>query len=307
MNFARLLPLFLMAALSLAACGKDDSSGDSAGTGTKDSGHVGGNGLLAFVPENTPYFAGNLAPMPDDVVDSYLRRVEPMLATVQQEMTAIKQRIESDPERLESEEGARIVHAVLQELDGKLNRAGLESLGFDITPEQVMYGMSAFPVIRTSLANADALRATVQRVLDNAQVEAPKLQFQGQDYWRFIPESHEYDENGDAIVDAGGTEPAEDAIGIYIAILPDHIVLGVLPVFAEDAVLPALLAKEIPASSSAENSLKSINKRFDYTPFGTGVIEFQKLYDEIVDANSLAGQYISLSGHDLAKLNSDVC
>lgn len=307
MKFVRLFPLFLVSALVLAACGKDDSGEDSSTAGIKDSGHLAGNGLLAFVPENTPYFAGNLAPLPDDVVDSYLRRVEPMLATVQQEMAVLKLRIESDPETLESEPGARIVHAVLQELDGKLNRAGLESLGFDITPEQVMYGMSAFPVMRTSLANADALRATVQRVLDNANVEAPKLQFQGQDYWRFIPESHEYDENGDEVVDAGDSGPAKDAIGIYIAILPDHMVIGMLPVFAEDKVLPAFLAQEIPASSSAENSLKTINKRFDYTPFGTGVVEFQRLYDEIVDANSLAGQYISLSGHDLAELNSDIC
>jgi hypothetical protein len=207
---------------------------------------------------------------------------------------------------LADDPAARIVHALLVEVDGKLDPAGLKSLGIDIRAQTVAYGMSAFPVMRTSLSNADTLRATVQRVLDNAKIEAPALEFQGQSYWRYIPEVHEYDENGEVIADSNAQD-SDKAVGFYIAILDDHMVFGVLPVFAEASFLPALLALEKPTGSTAESTLKEINSRFGYTPHGSGVIDFQKLVNEMTNAESLAGQFITRSGNDLAAINTDQC
>ncbi|MDZ4731929.1 MAG: hypothetical protein SH820_18525 [Xanthomonadales bacterium] len=301
MKLARLLPLLLISTLAISACGKDETTDAAAGSSSK-------NNLLTLVPANTPYLGGSLAPVPDTIIDSYLKRFEPALTSLQVELNKAKLQREANPDELADDPAARIAHVVLLELDGKLNRAGLESLGFDISSQSVVYGMSAFPVARMSLSDAATLRATVQRVLDSAEVKVPSHEFQGQSYWRFIPEMHDYDENGDVVIDGDEkTDDPADAIGFYLAILEDHMVLGMLPVFAESSFLPALLALEKPASSSAESTLMDINRRFAYTPHGSGVIDFQKLADEITNPDSMAGQFVSRSGHDLAELNTDQC
>jgi hypothetical protein len=328
MKFARITPFLMLSALALAACGKDDSAESPAATAAA------GNSLLELVPADTPYLGGNLAPIPDELLDSYLKRAEPMLASLQASLTELKQDLANDAAAQSADdEGARIARAIVDELDGKLNRAGLESLGFDLSPEQVVYGMSVFPVMRTSLSDATALRATVQRVLDKAAVEATSLEFQGKPYWRFIPDMHEHEEHGGETVDdvdAGvednvategevtvevdidlgsdsGPATEEEAIGIYIAILDDHMAIGILPVFAEASVLPAFLALEKPADSAAADTLEEINDRFGFSPYGSGVMEFQKLMDEMADGESLAGQFAKRAGHEFEGLDSEVC
>ncbi len=300
MKFARLLSVFLLLALAMAACSKDDSADESAQSGA--AGSTGGNSLLALVPEETPYLAGNIAPIPDEVVDTYLQRAEPILAAMQQNLAEARRELEGDTEQLASDTGARVGLALLQELDGKLNRAGLESLGFDLTPDQVIYGISAFPVTRISLSSADALRATVQRVLDKSGVEAPVQELGGQSYWRIIPDVDvDVDTTGEAANDAA------ESVGLYIAILPDHLAIGMLPVAAEADVLPQFLAQDIPASSNAESRLREINQRFDFAAYGSGVVDFQKVFDEIINPDSLAGQLVASHGHDMAALRTDVC
>lgn len=305
MKFARLVALFLVSTLALTACGKDNSTETSA---TEASNSAGKNSLLALVPADTPYLGGSLQPMPDAVIDSYIQRFEPAIASLQLELDKARMKLEKNPEQLADEPMARIAHAILIEVDGKLSRSGLESLGLEVGGQSVAYGISAFPVLRTSLSDAATLRATVQRVLDNAEVEAPVLEFQGQSYWRFVPDLHEDDEAADVIFsDDEDTVDRKEAFGFYFAILDDHMVFGVLPVFAEASFLPALLALEKPDSSAAENTIKAINQKFDYTPYWTGTMEFQKLANELTNPDSLAGQFISRSGHDLTAINSDPC
>jgi hypothetical protein len=320
MKFVRTLALLLLTALLISACGKDEAETQQVAepvAGTSDQ-----NSLLELVPADTPYLAGNLAPVPDAIIDSYLKRFEPALISLQAELGAAKAELESNPEALADNPEQRFVHALLQEMDGKLNRAGLESLGFDLSSEQVVYGMSAFPVTRVSLSDSAALRATVQRVLDNAKITAPQLEFQGQSYWRIVPETDhedgdhandaaEYAEDPDSQSSEDGGSEAEAAgesnIAIYIAILQDHLAMGVLPIAAESTTLPAFLALEKPDNSLAASTLSDINKRFKYTPYGTGVLDLQKLVDELLNPQTLAGQTLASEGHDLASGMTDQC
>lgn len=318
MKFAPLLPVFLITALAITACGKDESANQAADTAT----NAAGNSLLALVPSDTPYLGGNLAPVPDALIDSYLTRFEPALVSLQADLSKARAELESNPDKLAEDTETRVVHALLQELDGKLNRAGLESLGFDLSAEHVIYGISAFPVIRASLSDATALRATVQRVLDNAAIEAPQLEFQGQSYWRIIPDRHDSDDHDfygdedsvepdsgdDADVSTDATEPEDKAdIAFYVAILPDHLALGVLPIAAENEVLPAFLALQKPADSVAAKRLGEINQRFGYSAYGTGVLDLQKFADELLNPDSLAGQLMASHGHDLGTKVTDQC
>ncbi|MGD2130132.1 MAG: hypothetical protein PVJ17_12580, partial [Lysobacterales bacterium] len=59
--------------LALAACGKDQ--------GETAAGQE--NALLAYVPSDTPYVVADLNPVPDDVLDAYLARMQPVLDELQ--------------------------------------------------------------------------------------------------------------------------------------------------------------------------------------------------------------------------------
>lgn len=293
MNSVRLFTLLLVVNLSLSACGKEESSSQTAGSASAE------NSLLSLVPADTPYLAGNTAPVPDTIIDTYLARFEPAIESVQDGISKTRAEWESNPENLADDPAERMVLSLLEELDGKLNRAGLESLGFDLSAEHVIYGMSAFPIMRASLSDANALRATVQRIMDRAKVDAPAMDYQGQSYWRISPDEHGHDQES-------GNSDSPD-IALYIAILPDHLALGVLPKSKEANLLPAFLALEKPANPTAATRLQEINKRFAYTPYGTGVLDIQKLVDEFLDASSLAGQVLAGSGHDLSSEITDQC
>lgn len=332
MKFVRSVALLALTALLISGCSKDEAEQGQAATETSSQ-KAGQNSLLTLVPADTPYLGGNLKPVPDAIIDSYLSRFEPALVALQAELGKARAELENNPDKLADDRGARVVYALLQEVDGKLNRAGLESLGFDLSAESVVYGMSAFPVMRTSLSNASNLRATVQRVLDNAAIEASQLEFQGQPYWRIIPDRHDADSDEDVHVDVnvdsdvnvnvdvdvddvsasnpatGAADDADDvpAVAIYIAILSDHLAVGMLPIAAETAVLPDFLTLEKPANSMAAAKLTEINQRFDYTPYGTGVMDLQKLADELLNAHSLIGQLLASEGHDLAAAVTDQC
>ena len=321
------LAILALTALLVNACGKEEAGQEPAASGAAEQ-KTQGNSLLALVPANTPYLGGNLQPVPDAIIDSYLTRFEPALASLQAELNQARAELESNPDQLADDPGARVAHALLQEMDGKLNRAGLESLGFDLSADTVVYGMSVFPVMRTSLSDATALRATVQRVLDNSGIDAPQQEFQGQNYWRIVPDMDSQTDS-DSDMDAGdegvvisgldegsssdaATAAADDAdaesdVAIYIAILSDHLAVGMLPLAAENTLLPAFLAMEKPSDSVAAAQLAEINQRFDYTPYGTGVMDLQKFADEVLNPTSLIGQLLASDGHDLATAVTDQC
>ena len=80
--------------------------------------------------------------------------------------------------------GVQLMHAVLTEMDGKLNRPGLESMGFDLQSDKVIYGMGAFPVIRLGLSDAAALRATILRGLSRHEAHDSDLKLEPDDTTR---------------------------------------------------------------------------------------------------------------------------
>lgn len=267
-------------ALVLTACGGDEATAPGVG-----------NALLDYVPADTPYLAANLDTLPEDVADAYLKRAQPVLDEIQAQLTAARADLERSAaggsgEAFES----RLARAILRELDGKLSREGLESLGVDVLAHKVTYGVGAFPVIRTGLADAAVLRATIQRILDGAGVTAPEETLQGVRYWRVEPEVH-------------GSDMPGVPIALYVSILDDHLAVGVLPAAREAEVLPAFLGLERPARSDAGAALAELNRANDYTNYGSGFIDTGKLADEFLQPDRLtAGVMAELGAYDAAAL-----
>jgi hypothetical protein len=253
-------------ALLLTACSRESGPETYAGPG---------NALLDYVPADTPYLAANLDPLPEEVVDSYLQRLQPVLETMQAELSAARSELEA--ESAGSDPSTQLLLAVLQELDGKLSRAGLASLGLDIPAHRVVYGLGAFPVFRIGLEDPAVLRATLQRVLANAGIAAPEMDFQGRGYWR-LPN------NG---------EPIE----LYLSIREDHLALALLPPAAEAELLPNFLGLQMPQDGGAQDRLVALNAAEGYSTYGSGMVDLHRMADELLQPDRIAAQTLSVLGN----------
>jgi hypothetical protein len=259
--------------LTLGACSRTEEPAPSGAE----------NALLDYVPADSPYVAANLERLPEDVIDTYLERMQPAINEMQAQLTALRTDLETA--RKESANGAdddpasRLALAVLGELDGNLSRSGLSSLGLDILSHKVVYGVGAFPMVRLGLSDAAVLRATIERVLENAEIPVAEQTFEDVGFWRIIAE------------DAGDVP-----LGLYLAILDDHLVAGLLPPAYEAEVLPSFLGLVKPSDSTARDQLSRLNRDHGYTPFGSGILDLHLLADEFLEADSLTLRVLADTG-----------
>jgi len=270
----RLAVLAATSFLFIVACsdGKDEPSAavDEAG---------GGNQLLVHVPADTPYLFANLERVPDEVLDTFLLRVQPVLDEAQTQLSTTLQEMEAnnasgDPGS--ADPGTRLALALMQELDGKLSRTGLTSLGVDIQTHHVVYGMGAFPVYRIGLSDPDLLRATIQRILDKAAVSTQQLDHQGVSYWRLGADAHD-----------------DAPVAVFISILENHLAISLLPLAAEQELLPAFLGLEVPSDSDAQARLAELNRKHHYTAYGSGILDLHKMADQFMNPESTLAQLMA--------------
>lgn len=277
--------LTTLLSLMLSACGQE----------ADDIAAATGNTLLGYVPDDSPYLAGNLEPIPADVIDATFRRAQPALDAAQTVLADFQ--INLSGSAAEDHPEMALMGALLEELDGKLNRAGIESMGFTMESHQVIYGHGLFPVLRLSLGDAQALRDTIARIETNSGIDFPELEHQGQSYWKLEPQSGQADH---AI-------PA----AIYFAIIENsdgaHLAVGALPAASEPELLPALLGQAKPSGNTAARRLAEINQAYGYSPHGTGLVEFQRLLDQLVNEDSLLRRTLADSGSDIDEHFSEAC
>lgn len=271
MNPTRLMTISLVSLLTLGACGKNEDSTDVAGS-------TASNALLSYVPADTPYVFANLEPVPDDVIDVYIARLQPVLDSLQSQLSQARADMEST-NTAAGDPAARFAHALLLEFDGKLNRSGLESMGFDLSSKQLIYGMGAFPVVRLGLSDSQALRDSIQRILDNAGIAAPERDYQGVAYWRLSDDSGQ------------GVSP-----GFYMSILDDHLAFSLFPTTAEPELLPGLLGIAMPGDSDAQDRLQALNRAHGYTGYGSGILDTHKLADRFMSPDTVEGRLMLESG-----------
>jgi hypothetical protein len=273
-------------AVALAACGQSENA-DTVQSAGEDAGQA-VNQLLAYVPADTPYVAANLEPVPEDVIDRFLERLQPALDEAQSQLSRVLADLEAgqsanpDDGNGEADRFLRLQLAILRELDGKLSRPGIESLGLDIRSLKVLYGMGAFPVFRTGLSDPAALRATVLRVLDNAGIQAPEQELRGKPYWLISDE-----DDGDV------------PMGLYVSIQEDHLAISVFPTGAQTGLLTSFLGIEKPAKSDAGERLARLNQAQGYTPYGSAYLDLHRMADQFFDPESpLARLMAEEGGHD---------
>ena len=239
----------------LAGCNADQQTAQTAAQPAADS-----PSFFDTVPADTPYLYATLEPTPSDLIDHFIGKGQPMLDDAQKELSAELARLEND-----SNEHALLGKAILEEFDGKLSRAGLESLGLSMQANFLAYGYGPFPVIRIGIGDASAIRATVARVLAKTGHELPAQSLGGTEYWRID----------------------EDNMGIVIAVLEDHIVMSILPAGVVDSRLPELLNQQPPAETlDVASSIGKLNAENGYTPHGSGYLDIGQFVDFFLHSDS---------------------
>lgn len=260
----------LAAALALAGCGKQDPDQP-----------------LAFAPAATPWLLANLEPVPQQALDGWWKNAEQMLGVYGRALDSAIADIEArDPDAT----AARVARALREELRGKFDRAGWESLGFTGQARSAVYGIGLVPVLRMELGDADAFRAFIARVEARAGAKMATAEIAGQPYWTLGADS------GPAMA--------------VMAIQGKHLVLTVAPSKPSEALLRLLLGLDRPANNALDaGTLAAFNKARDYLPYGSGYIDTVLLTAAMTGERSFIEQeFLRAAGADpAANIASPAC
>ena len=263
MKFTRTLTLVAVTALLFTACNRESAEVAAIKENT--------NPLLAYVPADTAYVFANLEPAPKELTDAYVARFQPVLDVISKKVAQFQTDYESG--NYQDNQMAKLATAVLDELGGSLSSENLEKLGITMQAHQAVYAMGVFPVIRLGLSDAQALRDAIGRIEAKMGFELPVKELNGASYWRV-------------------TEDGMPA-GVYIAILDQQLAISIFPVNAEASLLASFLGQEMPTQSMAStNALAIMNSQKEYTGYGSGILDLQKLADEILNPDSTTHTYL---------------
>lgn len=275
MKLTRTLALIAGVTLLLAACNRE--SDDAVGAIQENT-----NPLLAHVPSDTAYVFAALEPSPKEITDIYIERFQPVFDVISEQVAQFQTDYASG--NYEHNMMAKLATAVLDEMGGSLNAENLEKFGITMQAHHVFYAMGVFPVLRMGLSDSQELRNAIGRIEVKMGYDIPVKDLNGTNYWRV----------------------AEDGmpLALYIAILDEQLALTAFPVGAEDKLLAGFLGQEMPAQSMAStNTLAIMNNEKGYTNYGSGILDLQKLSDEMLKPDSVTNTYLGPdSGYDPASL-----
>jgi len=264
MKFTRTLALIVIAALFFTACSKES---DETVAAVKEN----TNPLLAYAPADTAYVFANLEPTPEKITNAYVERFQPVLDLMSEEVNKFQESYHAG--NLEGNEIARLAMAFLDELGGDLSTENLEKLGISLQANHAIYATGLFPVARLGLSDAQALRDAITRIEAKMGYELPEMDLNGTAYWR--------------------VEDDEMPVAVYIAILDGQLAVSAFPISAQDSLLAAFLGQEMPAESIASNNtLGILNSKKGYTSYGSGIVDFQKIANELLNTDSNSRRFL---------------
>ena len=272
---SRSLLLLAACALAVAACGK--SKEDEAASLLTDS-----SGLLRYVPADTPYVFGSLAPPPDEFLDKIEPKVDRLLAAYSEMLGVVMAEAQSeggDAEELEKYD------ALVTEVRSLLSLEGLNEAGLTRASTGLLYGNGLLPVLRVTLSDASLFDDFITRIEAKAGEQLAVGEVEGLPY-RFIE---------------------DEGVRIIIATADDQFVLTVAPDSLDDAALARLLGLELPAENIAQTGkLLEIAKEYDLMHEYVGLVDTVRVVDTFIDEpGDLDALLLEMAGYDATNLSDD--
>jgi len=216
--------------------------------------------LFASVPTDTPYMLAAFEAIPLEYYAKFKRAVGPAMGSAFAQLGTL----------MEDEGADRVMTAIAQELEGKWDAKGLESLGFTASPRFALYGLGVAPVVfRIEVRDDKAVLATIDRIAQRAGVTltAPQTQ-DARSFWR---------------------KQSKDGETASILALADKQLVVAFGRTAEiDKNLGLILGSEKPQASMASGkALTDIMVKHGFGPHLIGFVDTRKM---ITQGMEFAGQ-----------------
>ena len=239
----RIMALGLTSVL-LAACGHKD----------KDA-------PLAFVPADTPYVVANLDVLDDDTRKALLAQADTQLPSQLAQLdAAADQMAKKDPD------GARLMHALVAEFNGKTIETFAQNAGLDLKGYSALYGLGLAPVLRISLSDPKAFDGFVGR-LETAygkKLDVASIGAQSYRKYNFA---------------ASGTEA-------ILAMVGKQAVLSLLPAEASPALIRQALGLDRPEKSLQDDGrLTTLAKAKGYQSWVVGDLDLTRALPMAISGN----------------------
>lgn len=280
---AILLPAACLLVLGVGAC--SDSPRDDAARALVD-----GEGLLRYVPADSPYVAAAAEPLPEDVRDALLEKARPVMEAYANllRVTMIGQAAETESGETAADPSARrAARALIAGFMRLLTPEGLESAGIDRHSTMALYGHGLLPVLRVSLSDEALMEGTLSSLEEQIGTKMSTATIEGHSY---------------------RIAEGDDGQTAVIAVLDGYLVASVLPAAPSEDLLRSVLGLELPAQNIAEAGvLADLAAKYGYTTYGLGFFDIRRVADMFLDGQSgLPQQILDEAGIGPSAI-SDVC
>lgn len=238
---------------------------------------------LAYAPADTPYAWANLEPQPQAMIDWSSHQMHAVMPVVIDMYDGLLKQQKALGER-----ETKILAAVLDELRGHDTLDKLRELGYKPDARTAIYGVGLVPVLRMELGDTAAFKAMIARVETKVGEKIPTGKTGAQEYWQF------------------GNEDVQ----FVIAVQGSYLVATLWPADANDTVKQLLLGVTRPGKNLLDaGTLQAIAKKYNYSPYGEGYLDFAALAQRLSNAPTGADLEIAKAlklPTDVAK-DSPVC
>lgn len=271
----------VVALVAFAACKKDGEGPDKQipdelkpKLAAVDTSKLKAPPLFAHVPADTPYVLASFEPVSLD----YYAKMKDGFGSFFSKMVSKKKRDRmrddydvDNPSPAASDD--KLFDVIVEELSGKMDAKGFESLGLSATPRFALYGLGLAPVVfRIEIKDEKVLMATIERIATKAGKTLPPQETKdGKSFWRHVD---------------------DDATAI-IGIIDNHLVVGAGPTKHVEPKLGLILGTEKPAQSMSDG--KALMEVMTKHGFGANLIGY-------VDTRKIAAQAVAFSDKQLPQL-----
>ncbi|MEO0616788.1 MAG: hypothetical protein AAFY69_11715 [Pseudomonadota bacterium] len=259
--------------LSLSACGGKDKAASVEKAADSP--------LLEYVPADTPYVYGALAPSPDDVAD----KLETLIDAV---MPAFKAQLEVVGEGLSmaedggNEEATKVIEVFAKRMTPEI----ADTFGFSRKDTAVFYGNGLLPVARMTLTDEARFEAELAAIAEEIGKERVQKKL------------------GDASFDV---ITFGDALSILIGSQEGMLVIALAPASLDDDTLGELVGATKPSQSIADGgALTALADKYSYVAQGLGFIDLEAIAGVFLDGpTGLDAKLLEATGAELPELTDE--
>ncbi len=271
------LLLVLGALLIAAGCGKKaDDAADALSSP---------DGVLGFIPADTPYAFVNVEPIDDDLVRRMAGEAGVMFSVYEMIIDdVLNENLAEIEEGSEEYERAERTATAIKGIMNLFSIEGAREAGLAVNDAFALYGNGILPVLRLRLLDADRFEAAVSEIEADEPMQTATLR--GQSYRYF----------------------GDEDVRVLVGAFGDWVVATIAPMSFDEDQLAELVGLEAPARNLAEaGTLAEIAREYGYGSNYIGFADTRRLVGTFVDEpTGLNAGLLAMAESELEEL-TDVC